>query len=43
MPLLGICYGEMAMCAALGGAVEPGHVREFGRADIRIEHDSPLL
>src|ERR1700733_12419637 len=21
VPLLGICYGEMAMCAALGGAV----------------------
>src|SRR5215831_3070051 len=27
VPLLGICYGEMAMCAALGGAVEPGHKR----------------
>jgi GMP synthase (glutamine-hydrolysing) len=43
VPLLGICYGEMAMCAALGGAVEPGHLREFGRADIRIEQQSPLL
>ena len=43
VPLLGICYGEMAMCAGLGGAVEPGHTREFGRADIRIERDSPLL
>jgi GMP synthase (glutamine-hydrolysing) len=43
VPLLGICYGEMAMCAALGGAVEGGHHREFGRADIRIERESPLL
>ncbi|HEX4183537.1 MAG TPA: glutamine-hydrolyzing GMP synthase [Caulobacteraceae bacterium] len=43
VPLLGICYGEMAMCAALGGAVEPAHAREFGRADIRIERESPLL
>jgi GMP synthase (glutamine-hydrolysing) len=43
VPLLGICYGEMAMCAALGGGVEPGHVREFGRADIHIERASPLL
>jgi GMP synthase (glutamine-hydrolysing) len=43
VPLLGICYGEMAMCQALGGAVEPGHVREFGRADIHIERQSPLL
>jgi GMP synthase (glutamine-hydrolysing) len=43
VPLLGICYGEMAMCAALGGAVEPGHKREFGRADIHIERETPLL
>jgi GMP synthase (glutamine-hydrolysing) len=43
VPLLGICYGEMAMCAALGGAVEGGHHREFGRADIRVERESPLL
>ena len=43
VPLLGICYGEMAMCAALGGAVEGGHNREFGRADIHIERASPGL
>ena len=43
VPLLGICYGEMAMCAALGGAVEGGHHREFGRADIHIVRESPLL
>ncbi len=43
VPLLGICYGEMAMCAALGGAVEGGHHREFGRANIHIERESPLL
>jgi GMP synthase (glutamine-hydrolysing) len=43
VPLLGICYGEMAMCAALGGAVAGAHTREFGRADIHIERESPLL
>ncbi len=43
VPLLGICYGEMVMCATLGGAVEPGHHREFGRADIHIERQSSLL
>jgi GMP synthase (glutamine-hydrolysing) len=43
VPLLGICYGEMAMCQALGGAVEGGHHREFGRADILIQRESPLL
>jgi GMP synthase (glutamine-hydrolysing) len=43
VPVLGICYGEMAMADALGGAVESGHQREFGRAEIRIERDTPLL
>src|SRR5688572_6441279 len=43
VPLLGICYGEMAMCQALGGTVEGGHHREFGRADILIARESPLL
>ena len=42
-PVLGICYGEQAMCQTLGGRVEPGAEREFGRADIRIERESPLL
>jgi len=32
LPVLGICYGQQTICAQLGGAVEPGHDREFGRA-----------
>src|SRR6185312_4185279 len=43
VPVLGICYGEMTMCAQLGGAVEGGHNQEFGRAEILIEKPSPLL
>jgi GMP synthase (glutamine-hydrolysing) len=43
VPVLGICYGEMTLCAQLGGAVEGGHDREFGRADIEIVKASPLL
>jgi GMP synthase (glutamine-hydrolysing) len=43
VPVLGICYGEMTMSAQLGGAVESGHEREFGRAEILIERPSPLL
>src|ERR1700757_332230 len=34
VPVLGICYGEMAMAEQLGGKVEGGHHREFGRSDI---------
>src|SRR5579862_7517938 len=43
VPVLGICYGEMTLCAQLGGKVEGGREREFGRAEIRIERPSPLL
>src|ERR1700677_2789801 len=43
VPVLGICYGEMTMAAQLGGRVEVGHNREFGRADIHVKHTSPLL
>ena len=43
VPVLGICYGEMTMSAQLGGKVESGHHREFGRADIHIRKSSPLL
>src|ERR1700748_3676063 len=42
VPVLGICYGEMTMCAQLGGKVEAGHNREFGRADIHVSQVSPL-
>ncbi|HKT53263.1 MAG TPA: glutamine-hydrolyzing GMP synthase [Caulobacteraceae bacterium] len=43
VPVLGICYGEQTMCAELGGRVEPGTTREFGRAEIEIVRESPLL
>ncbi len=34
--MLGICYGEQAMVKQLGGGVEGGHHREFGRAELEI-------
>ena len=43
VPVLGICYGEQTMCAQLGGRVEPGQRREFGRALVTVERSSPLL
>jgi GMP synthase (glutamine-hydrolysing) len=42
IPVLGICYGEQAMAAQLGGKVEGGHHREFGRAEIELVKSSPL-
>jgi GMP synthase (glutamine-hydrolysing) len=36
VPVLGICYGQMAMCAQLGGEVEQSEHREFGRAFVDV-------
>jgi GMP synthase (glutamine-hydrolysing) len=43
VPVLGICYGEQAMVAQLGGVVEGGHSREFGRAELEVVDDTPLF
>ena len=43
VPVLGICYGEQAMAQQLGGKVEGGHTREFGRAEVEVVADSPLF
>src|SRR6201984_1726384 len=43
VPVLGICYGQMTMAAQLGGEVEGGHDREFGRADLEIKEPSCLF
>jgi GMP synthase (glutamine-hydrolysing) len=42
LPVLGICYGEQAMAHQLGGKVEAGHHREFGRAEVELTIPSPL-
>ena len=43
LPVLGICYGQQTMCAQLGGKVEGGHHREFGRAFVEISKPSALF
>ena len=43
VPILAICYGQQTMCTQLGGKVEGGHEREFGRADVEIKKPSPLF
>jgi GMP synthase (glutamine-hydrolysing) len=42
VPVLGICYGEQAMAQQLGGKVEGGHHREFGRAELELTKPSAL-
>ncbi len=43
VPILGICYGEQVICAQLGGKVEIGHHREFGRASIDVVGECALF
>jgi len=43
LPVLGICYGEQTMVDQLGGGVEGGHDREFGRAEIEIKSANGLF
>ena len=43
VPVLGICYGQMAMCAQLGGEVDAGRHREYGRAFLDVTGDCLLF
>ena len=43
VPLLGICYGQQTMCQQLGGLVEPGDEREFGRAEVTVSRGCRLF
>jgi len=44
IPVLGICYGVQLLAQYLGGKVEPGQKREYGKGTLRIKSPScPLL
>jgi GMP synthase (glutamine-hydrolysing) len=43
VPVLGICYGQQAMAAQLGGKVEASRKREFGYARVRMRGHSKLF
>lgn len=43
VPILGICYGQHALCEALGGQVSRATCREFGKTEIEVIHKSDLL
>ena len=42
LPLLGICYGQMAMTEGLGGRAAGADHREFGRAEVEVIGRSAL-
>jgi GMP synthase (glutamine-hydrolysing) len=43
VPVLAICYGQQTACLQLGGKVEGGHAREFGKAVIEVKRPSALF
>lgn len=44
VPVLGVCYGLQIMAHFLGGKVEPGQKREFGKGTLRVKDSfSPLF
>jgi len=42
VPVLGICYGQQAICEQLGGEVEASDHQEFGRAFVELQDDCAL-
>lgn len=43
LPILAICYGMHLACQMLGGNVQPGEAREFGRTALTIRDHDVLL
>ncbi len=43
VPVLGICYGQMALCVQMGGKAESSNHREFGRADVAVKKSCALF
>lgn len=43
VPILGICYGDQLMAHSLGGKVTSASIREYGKAEIKLDTTSPLF
>ena len=43
IPVLGICYGMQLMAHTLGGRVEPGHKREYGKTEMKVVDHEDLF
>ncbi len=43
IPILGICYGMQMITLNLGGKVEPGESKEYGRTEIEVTRENDLF
>ncbi len=43
IPVLGLCYGAQLMNHVLGGEVKRADVREYGKAELKVNTSSPLF
>ena len=43
IPVLGLCYGAQLMNHVLGGEVKRASVREYGKAELKVNTSSPLF
>jgi len=43
LPILGLCYGHQLMAENLGGKVEPGKTKEYGRAELVKREDAVIF
>ncbi len=43
VPVLGICYGMQLMCHVLGGCVQRGETREYGRTECEVNAECALF
>ena len=43
IPILGICYGVQLLAHFLGGRVEPGQKREYGKGTLKVKHPGCAL
>lgn len=43
VPVLGVCYGMQLMSHELGGSVQPGEKREYGKTEMKVEPGNELF